>query len=1059
MAALMDRVGNPFLHAEARNLRETGSIAEDTAEDPSEEAKQQLRDAAQTIRDRLEAAGIDPSRARIAVSGTGGTGKSTLAKEVARTIGLKYKGLDWAVSPITRLFGLAKAHREMQFEPGSVVEQTHLTNNVDPDRFDAIIRVHRPYEEIQQQVLKRGRGAAQMTVLDYPRLGNAIETGFKLTEGPVESINQNIELKVKPPEGFKADKHLDEALTRLGIDPKGLTRNQKILSVVTKERNEGVGGGVLPYLKLAQRYEKVSQEFAPGIPKNKPTSRLPHITPATENRWVMAVQDHETTRSGGRKHFDLRLVDPDAHKAHSWAIPKARLPEPGESLLAVQTFTHTPEYALHFGEKKPQTIGPGYGAGRVRMVVKAPTEIIESDNSKVRFNVYEGRDNQEYLLRRTHDDKWLLMNTTVTKDTANVPQSKPKYREVAPDAIDVTDADQLMMAKIDGAHNTFRLDAGKPLRIFSHRPTERDTGIIEHTHRFLPGLQLRVPDHLDGLVLRGELFAADPHTGRAREAVETGAILNSGVWKSRETQQHSPLRAVIFDVARQDGKNVEALPYQEKLKILRRVNEALPILELPPMAETAKEKVTLLNRIRTGQESTTREGVVLWPLKGGAPIRSKFVPDHDIFVREIFPESGGRKDLAGGFAYSWTPRGKIVGRVGTGLNHDLKRDMLENPEKYIGRVARVQAQDVYRDKTNPRKPGALRAPSFKDWHLDRGLQPFEEKIAKFYHGSPRLLDELSPSDEHGDPDLSARVFATPSRTFATAYAGKKWGDRDLEQSTRGGGKTPLRMLLREMRPGALKDVYDTPGYLYTVPDEGFAQDSRRTQMEVTSPTAVTPLKTQQIANVLRTLKRRKDVELLPYDPTHPTTETAVRRAIKRMREMTPEKQREYRTWRMETAPPEMKRLWETLEKTSADDSAINPYVAGGLGALGLLGGGLLGRKLLRRGLHIGPRIERSAYAQALDNAGPDFMHGNFIDQIRRIGPIPPGGLPFYKRGRGRYFKVPIVERDVVGRQAVLGVTGDKTDDLVTYAREMARKAGRTIDEKALAQLGVPPIKR
>lgn len=482
--------------------------------------------------------------------------------------------------------------------------------------------------------------------------------------------------------------------------------------------------GSLAALAELGLFQKHAVEFAPGIPKGKPIARLPAITPKTLNRWVLAVQEHEAERAG--KHYDLRLVDPDSGKAHSWAIPKAKLPTPGERLLAIQTFTHTPEYALHFGEKKPQTIGQGYGKGRVWMALKEPTDIIESSNDHVRFNVYQGKDISEYLLRRTHDNKWLLQNTTVTKETADVPQSKPKYKEIAPDKVDVTDASHLMMAKIDGAHNTFRLDAGGPVRVFSYRPTERDSGIIEHTHRFVPGLTARVPNHLDGLVLRGELFAADPHTGRAREAVETGAVLNSGVWKSRDTQQHSPLRAIVFDVARRKGQDVESIPYQEKLDILQKVHKALPFLELPPMASSTKEKVTLLNRIRTGQEPTTREGVVLWPLQGGAPIKAKFKPDHDVYVREIFPEQGARGEMAGGFAYSWSPTGKIVGRVGTGFNHELKKDMLANPEKYIGRVARVEAQSVYRDATSPKKPGALRAPSFKDWHLDKGMQPLEK---------------------------------------------------------------------------------------------------------------------------------------------------------------------------------------------------------------------------------------------------------------------------------------------------------------------------------------------
>lgn len=479
-----------------------------------------------------------------------------------------------------------------------------------------------------------------------------------------------------------------------------------------------IGGQLAALLDLG--LTKLAREFAPGIPAQKPVSRLPRIKPDTLNRWTLAVQDHEAARAG--RHFDLRLVDPDAGKAHSWAIPKARLPDPGERLLAVQTFTHTPEYALHFGAQKPEVIEKGYGRGRVRMAVKEPTDIVEASNDKVRFNVYQGKNLNEYLLRRTNDNKWLLMNTTVTRDKRpDIPQSKPKYKEIAPDEVDVTDGSQLMMAKIDGAHNTFVLDAHQPVRVFSYRPTERDTGVIEHTHRFLPGFQHRVPSNLDGLILRGELFAADPHTGQARQAVETGATLNSGVWKSRERQQHAPLRAVVFDVARRKGKDVESIPFTQKLRVLERVSRALPFLEMPPMARTTKEKVDLLNRIRTGQEPITSEGVVLWPLEGGDPIKAKFRPDHDVYVRQIFPETGQRDSLAGGFEYSWTPKGKVVGRVGTGFSHDLKRDMLENPRRYIGRVARVRAEALYPDKDNPKKPGALRAASFKDWHLDKNL--------------------------------------------------------------------------------------------------------------------------------------------------------------------------------------------------------------------------------------------------------------------------------------------------------------------------------------------------
>jgi len=162
--------------------------------------------------------------------------------------------------------------------------------------------------------------------------------------------------------------------------------------------------------------------FAPGIP-NRTTSKLPTITRKTQNQWVMAVQSHKARQH----HFDLRLVDPDAGKAHSWAIPKARLPEPGQKLLAVQTFTHTPEYALHFGEGKPATIGKGYGAGTVHLKMKNPIELIESTQNKVRFGLKQ----EEFLLRRTNKDKWLLMNVTQQQEKEATMTYYTKGRDAA----------------------------------------------------------------------------------------------------------------------------------------------------------------------------------------------------------------------------------------------------------------------------------------------------------------------------------------------------------------------------------------------------------------------------------------------------------------------------------------------------------------------------------------------------------------------------------------------------------------------------------------------------
>lgn len=185
----------------------------------------------------------------------------------------------------------------------------------------------------------------------------------------------------------------------------------------------------------------------------------------------------------------------------------------------------------------------------------------------------------------------------------------------------------------------------------------------------------------------------------------------------------------------------------------------------------------------------------------------------------------------------------------------------------------------------------------------------ESSNEKLYHGSPKKLKILIPQKEHGDPRVPSAIFASPSKTFALAYAGNKWGDRDIEQSFRGGNKP--KMFLREMRPNAFKEIYNTQGYLYQVPSESFqAMKGRRSSFEVVSYDSVKPIKMEIIHNILKELKQNPFVELYTYDPNNPDTYKAIKRQIKRMKEMTTKDAKEYRQWVFEKATPEIKKMFK-----------------------------------------------------------------------------------------------------------------------------------------------------
>jgi hypothetical protein len=451
---------------------------------------------------------------------------------------------------------------------------------------------------------------------------------------------------------------------------------------------------------------KIAAEFAPGIPSKDVVHALPEIQKRTT--WEYGLHEHDAVSRG--PHHDLRLGDPETGHAHSWALGMT-LPRPGEATWAIQQPTHTVEY-MNFKGKIPS----GYGAGTVKLKEREKIEIVNSRPGHITFQIFRGSGPEEFTLHQIKGEAWKFYNRTLTRDRLpGVPLSKPDYHSVPIEAIDYEDPRYLMSAKIDDAHNLFVFQRGDRVRAVSYRPTKRETGVIEHTPK-VPGLErLDVPSELADTVLRGGLYAIHPKTGKAIEATQLAGMLNSDVWKSREKQKElGHLRPVIYDVVAHKGKLMTNAPYEEKLKVLHDVKNLLPVFELPPMAKTPKEKKELLEKIKKGDLPQTREGIVLWPLKTGTlPIKAKFFVDHDVYVREVFPGEGKYSGhAAGGFTFSHSPKGPVVGRVGSGFSDELREDLWKNRTRYLGAVARLSAQDKY-------SSGALRMPVFLGWHLDK----------------------------------------------------------------------------------------------------------------------------------------------------------------------------------------------------------------------------------------------------------------------------------------------------------------------------------------------------
>jgi ATP-dependent DNA ligase len=101
---------------------------------------------------------------------------------------------------------------------------------------------------------------------------------------------------------------------------------------------------------------------------------------------------------------------------------------------------------------------------------------------------------------------------------------------------------------------------------------------------------------------------------------------------------------------------------------------------------------------------------------GKKPIKVKAYPEADVWIKGVLPGEGRLKNTgAGGFEYSTSPEGPIVGNVGTGFNEQTRQEMHKDPESWVGRMARIKSQGQF-------PSGAHRAPVFIARHEDYPLK-------------------------------------------------------------------------------------------------------------------------------------------------------------------------------------------------------------------------------------------------------------------------------------------------------------------------------------------------
>ncbi len=460
-------------------------------------------------------------------------------------------------------------------------------------------------------------------------------------------------------------------------------------------------------LKDVGSHKEDKAAAAKGIPDRKDFGDLSNLEPG--KLYDMVRQQHNARRAG--IHEDFRVGDKYTG-LHSFALRKG-LPEPGKKTLAVHQPLHSHEYGSFEGE-----IPEGYGAGTVKMKDKGRALVTDNKPESLSFTTAHDRYPSRYTLvkpKSFEDKNWLALNNTPTKP---IPHEKKHYKLIPDDKVDETleniEPGTSVQPKLDGAAILTKL-LHKHFDLSSYRTSKVTGGPITHTERVYGGRpEIEIPKDLRGTLLRGELYGTQGD--KAVHPSILSGLLNSSISKSLKDQKDKgiDLKNSVFDIEQFGRKKVtDETPYEERMKMIKDVlsRTNLPKHELPEEAKTPEAARKLWETISKGKHPLTEEGIVIHP-PTGTPSKAKLRKEHDVHIRKIFEGLGKYKGTgAGGFAYSHEPSSDIVGKVGTGLSDEVRKDMLSNPEAYLNRIARVSA--------NEKLPsGALRGPSYISLHDD-----------------------------------------------------------------------------------------------------------------------------------------------------------------------------------------------------------------------------------------------------------------------------------------------------------------------------------------------------
>lgn len=349
----------------------------------------------------------------------------------------------------------------------------------------------------------------------------------------------------------------------------------------------------------------------------------------------------------------------------------------------------------------PSFIEQGYGAGTTKIVRKANCYVqvsksghlhIIPEGSDLSYVIIETKDNQALVIPKVHEGTWYGKHQMIDD------RDYQRY---------ISDDNYWFFEKKDGAAVEWKVvktaSGDKHLQIFSWRPdavAEKRYGVrkqIDHTYR-LHICDKPLPDDFPIVSGRGEIWC-----GGEQGLEHTSSILNSHPYRARSL----PWRPYLYvhDIVEYEGGNVKHLPYDQKLQIMENLHDKDLRFKIPPYAKTQKGKVSLW---KVAKKEPSVDGVIAWNINDSEskPVKLKFKHGtdhwHAATIVDIEPQKGEK-----GRYYSYpileNKQGIRFKSSGLGLTNEMKSDMSDNPNKYIGLEVRYSAEKHF-DSGTPFQP-------------------------------------------------------------------------------------------------------------------------------------------------------------------------------------------------------------------------------------------------------------------------------------------------------------------------------------------------------------------